>query len=316
MALAPLVLLLPVMVYARSVEDFDLTELLFSGVLLLLPTACAILNTAALRRSDISLGLITVALPLLLPFARETASDGVIQLLSLTTMDVLMRVGAMLLPVALLLLTTREQKQRLHFLFACAVLSLWYSVEFSAFPNVEIDPAIETPYFSFALVPLFLYVLAVAGRFDRLGLSFQPSPRGLSVASSNLAVFAVIAIPLGLVTGFLTPAFAGPTPFEAVARALMIFLLVALPEEILFRGSILTYLEEALKLHPNVLIAITALIFGAAHLNNPPNAGWYFVMATLAGVFYARTFLMTRNVAAAAAVHATVNWVWWLLFNG
>jgi hypothetical protein len=314
LALAPLILLLPLMAYARATEDFDLTEILFTGVLLLLPTTCAILNVAPLRRSDISLGLITVILPILLPFARETVSDGVVQ--PLTALDVLLRIGAAALPVLLLLLTTREQKTRLNFLFVCAVLSLWYAVEFAAFPQVSIESALEVTYFQLAVIPLFLYVLAVAGRFDRLGLSFQPTPRGLSVVTANFGLFAVLAIPLGLVTGFLTPTFAGPTLLEGAAQALLIFLLIALPAEILFRGTLLTQLEETLRLPAGVLIAITALIFGAAHLNNPPNAGWYAVLAALAGVFYARAFLATRNVAAAAVVHAAVNWVWWLLFNG
>jgi membrane protease YdiL (CAAX protease family) len=314
LALAPLILLLPLMAYARATADFDLTEVLFTGVLLLLPTACAILNVAPLRKSDISLGLITVALPILLPFARETASDGAIQ--PLTPLDVLLRIGAMALPILLLLLTTREQKERLNFLFVCAVLSLWYCVEFAAFPEVTIEPGLDVAYFQLAVIPMFLYVVSVAGRFDRLGLSFQPTPRGLSVVTANFGIYAVIAIPLGLVTGFLSPVFAEPTLLEAAAHALMIFLLIALPAEILFRGAILTQLEETLRAPAGILIAITALIFGAAHLNNPPNAGWYFVLATLAGVFYARTFLATRNVVSAGVVHAAVNWVWWLLFRG
>jgi len=314
LALAPLILLLPLMAYARATEDFDLTEILFTGVLVLLPTACAILNVAPLRRSDISLGLITVILPILLPFARETVSDGAMQ--PLTTLDVVLRIGAAALPALWLLLTTPEQKTRLNFLFVCAVLSVWYAVEFAAFPVVTIEPALEVTYFQLAVIPLFLYVLAVAGRFDRLGLSFQPTPRGLSVITANFGLFAALAIPLGLVTGFLTPNFAGPTLLEGAAQALLIFLLIALPAELLFRGALLTQLEETLRLPIGILIAITALIFGAAHLNNPPNAVWYAVLAGLAGVFYARTFLATRNVAAAAVVHTAVNWVWWLLFSG
>jgi membrane protease YdiL (CAAX protease family) len=95
-----------------------------------------------------------------------------------------------------------------------------------------------------------------------------------------------------------------------------IFLLVALPQEILFRGTILTYIEDAFQWPPALVIGASSLLFGAAHLNNPPNVGWYFALATLAGIFYARVFLATRNVTASAAVHAAVNWLWWLLFRG
>lgn len=313
-ALLPIVLLMPVFVFARTNDNFDITELLFTGVLLVLPVSLAVLNVPQLRAGDVSLGLITVLFPILLPFVREPSGMDVPP--PLTTIEIAMRVGAFLLPVLLLLLTRRQQKQHLNFLFVCAVLSLWYAVEFDAFPRVVIAPEISMHYFQLAVVPLFLYLLAVSGRFDKLGLNFQPSPRNISIASTHLGMFAVIAVPLGLITGYLTAQFAGPTPIDAIGRALGILLLVALPEEILFRGTILTYFEDTFQWPPALVIGVTSVLFGAAHLNNPPNVGWYFVLATLAGIFYARVFMATRNVTASAAVHAAVNWFWWLLFRG
>ncbi len=82
----------------------------------MLPTACAILNESQLRSSDIPLGLITAALPLVLPFARLAQTDA-----ALPTLDVLgvgMRVGALLLPVLLLLLTYTRAKTAIKF-FVC-----------------------------------------------------------------------------------------------------------------------------------------------------------------------------------------------------
>lgn len=318
MALLSLILLLPVMVYARSLPDFDPTELLFAGVLILLPTACAILNVPELRRADISLGLITVALPLVLPLARDTNSSTPVE--APTSLGLLLRVGAFLLPVLLLLLTTREQKQRLNFLFICAALSLWYAVEFDAFPAFAIASNVDVPYFQFAVVPLFLFVLSLAGRFDRLGLSFQPTPRNVSVVTANLGLCAAIAVPFGLVTGVLRPAFNGPSPLQVIVQAVTIYLLIALPREILFRGTLLTYLADTLRLDMNVTVAVISLIFGLSYLNHAlaVAAPWYWLVAltTITGVFYARAFLATRNVAASAVVHAAVNWLWWLLFRG
>jgi membrane protease YdiL (CAAX protease family) len=42
----------------------------------------------------------------------------------------------------------------------------------------------------------------------------------------------------------------------------------------------------------------------------------YFVLATIAGVFYARAYLATRNVGASAALHTAVNLLWKLFFVG
>lgn len=311
LALAPLV---PVAVYARATLELDPTGLLFSGVLIFLPAACAILNVSQLRRADISLGLITVALPLLLPYAPDSGIGALPE--PSTTFGIAMRVGAFLLPVALLLFTTREQKQRLNFLFVCAVLSLWYAVQFGALPALPIAHDVDVTYFQLAVIPIFLYVLAAAGRFDRLGMLFKPTPRGVSVVTANLALLAALSVPVGLVTGALVPAFQGPPLLEAAAQALSIFLLVALPQEILFRGTLLAYLEDVLHLDAGIAAVISGVLFGAAHLRGPADIGWTFILATLVGIFCARVFLTTRNIVAAGVVHAFARWVRWLLFGG
>jgi membrane protease YdiL (CAAX protease family) len=308
MALAPLLLLIPYVFYARLNGTLELSDLLLAGVLLFLPTALVMINSPALRGADVSLGLISVALPLVAPLLRNQ---------TINETNALLRVGAFALPVLLVLLTTRVQKQRLNFLFICAVLSLWYSVEFGAFPGFALPGQGATlSYFQLAVLPAFLYLLALAGRFGALGLSLQPSPRGLSIVITNLALFALIAIPFGLMTKFITPGFASPSPLSALGQLLSIYLFVALPEEILFRGALLRYLDDTLHWPQAAVVVLSALIFGAAHFDNPPNVGWYFVLASIAGVFYARTYLMTRNVGAAATLHALVDWIWALIFAG
>ncbi len=314
MALLALAPLAPVMLYAHVALNVELTGLLLIGALIFLPVACAILNVPRLRRADISLGLVTVAFPLLLPYAPDSGIGASPE--PLTTFDIATRIGAFLLPLALLLFTTRQQKQQLNFLFVCAVLSLWYAWQFGAFPAFPIVHDVEVTYFQLAVIPLFLYVLAVAGRFDRLGMLFKPSPRSVSVAAANLALLAALGVPTGLVTGALVPAFQGPPPLEAATQALNIFLLVALPQEILFRGTLLPYLQDALRLDAGVAAVISSVLFGAAHAHNSAGISWTFILATLAGILCARAFLATRNIVAAGVVHACARWVRWLLFSG
>ena len=61
------------------------------------------------------------------------------------TTEILLRLGAFALPALLVLLTTREQKSRLNFYFASAVLFIWYTVEFGAAPDVGLPPAVARP---------------------------------------------------------------------------------------------------------------------------------------------------------------------------
>ena len=116
-------------------------------------------------------------------------------------------------------------------------------------------------------------------------------------------------VSLGMVAwGFATERYALVPAF--------IFLFIALPEEILFRGVIHRYLERVLRWSQLATLLLSSVIFGAAHLNNPPNVGTYFLLATLAGIFYGRTFLRTGKVVPAAMVHLAVDWMWSVVFAG
>jgi membrane protease YdiL (CAAX protease family) len=217
----------------------------------------------------------------------------------------------------LILLTTREQKSRLNFYVAAAVLFIWYSVEFNAVPDVSLPiGAGLIGYMKLALIVLFLYIVTLSNRLPDVGFTFSLTRRDWRVALINFVLFAIIAIPIGLVTGFVKPSTALPSLLEIVGRGIAIFLFIALPEEILFRGVIHRYLERVLRWSRLATLILSSVIFGASHLNNPPNVGYYFILATLAGIFYGRTYLRTGKIVPAAIVHLLVDWLWNVLFAG
>lgn len=228
-----------------------------------------------------------------------------------------LRLGAFALPVLLILLTTREQKSRLSFYFASAVLFMWYSVEFGAVPDAGLPiGAGLIGYVKLALLVLLLYVVTLSHRLPEVGFTFSLNRSDWREVLINFALFAVIALPFGLVTGFIRPATVLPSFLEIAGRSVFIFLFIALPEEILFRGVIHRYLEGVLRWSQLATLLLSSVIFGAAHLNNPPNVGYYFILATLAGIFYGRTFVRTGKVVPAAGVHLAVDWVWSIFFTG
>lgn len=312
--LGALLLALPAVLLTPTQVEFDPADLIFAAMLLVLPVGCAVLNTPELRRNDIALGLMTTALPILLPLTRTP--NGSLFAVPLAFEEIVLRAGAFALPVALLLLTTSQQKQRLNFLLICAVLSTWYSVEFSAFPAMPIDPAVNLDCFYVAAILALLYALAASGWLPQVGFRFNLSLRELGVAVLSLALFAVPAIGIGLFSGFLKLELRPTTLLEALTQAGGIYLFVALPEEILFRGILLKYLRSTLAISTLPAVLLSAVIFGAAHLNNPPDVGWYFVLATLAGVAYGWAFLRTGKATLSALVHTGVNWIWWMVFSG
>jgi membrane protease YdiL (CAAX protease family) len=231
---------------------------------------------------------------------------------------IVLRLGAFALPVLLILLTTREQKSRLNFSFAAAVLFMWYSVEFGATPDVGLPPAASSliGYMKLALIVLLLYVVTLSDRLPEVGFTFSLNRRDWREVLINFALFGIIAIPIGLVTGFIKPATVWPSLLEIIGRGVFIFLFIALPEEILFRGVIHRYLERLLRWSQLATLMLSSVIFGASHLNNPPNVGYYFILATLAGMFYGRTFLRTGKIVPAAIVHLAVDWTWSVFFTG
>jgi len=239
------------------------------------------------------------------------------------TTELLLRLGAFALPALLILLTTREQKSRLNFYFASAVLFIWYTIEFGAAPDVGLPIGASVPlvvgligYLKLALIVLFLYVVTLSNRLPDVGFTFSLNRRDWREVLINFALFGIIAIPIGLVTGFIKPSTALPSLLEIIGRGVFIFLFIALPEEILFRGVIHRYLERVLRWSPVATLILSSVIFGASHLNNPPNVGYYFILATIAGIFYGRTFVRTGKVVPAVIVHLAVDWMWSVFFVG
>ena len=285
-----------------------LIESALAGAAIWLPTALVVNDRPALTPIHALVGLSALVMPLGIDVvlgARPTPAEAVL------------RAGAFALPVLLIALTTREQKSRLSFQFIAAVAFLWFSVEFGNLPDLSLpfqDGLIG--YLHLASIVLFLYLLTLAGRLPDLGFTFSIERKDWREAAVNFAAFAAIALPVGLLTGFVRPSSALPSIVDSAARGLAIFFFIALPEEILFRGTIHRYLERVLRWAPRLTLLSSSILFGASHLNNPPNVGWYFLLASVAGWFYGRTYLRTGKVVPAAIVHLMVDWVWSVFFAG
>jgi membrane protease YdiL (CAAX protease family) len=79
----------------------------------------------------------------------------------------------------------------------------------------------------------------------------------------NFLLFAPVAIPIGLLTGFITISGRQFSGWQVLLSALGIFFLIAIPEELLFRGIIQNFLEKTFR--NRYFTIVTSLIFGAAH---------------------------------------------------
>ena len=215
--------------------------------------------------------------------------------------------GAYLTIPAVLVCAGRAEAPDLVRVLGAAIV-LWLPIEFNLLPQLRLPPPDGLRAAPFAALATGLYLFLVACPLDRIGYTFRLSSRDLRIAVIATAAFAVVGLPIGLVTGFLE----WNPRLDAVRLAvapIAIYLVTGVPEEFLFRGLIQNTLERAIG---RAALPIASIIFGLAHL---PDVR-YALLATLAGVAYGWVYRATRRITASAVTHALVDWIWVLLLRG
>jgi len=191
-----------------------------------------------------------------------------------------------------------------------ALLLLWLPVELQYFEKFWNLPSGNPSYVLAKTLgmELALFCFVVVRRIEGVGYRFRLAFEDVVVGLIALAVFLSVGVPVALGTGFVTfsPHWAGAGRW--VMTALGIFFFIALPEEVLFRGLIFNMLQRMIKVGgPYTALVLSSVIFGLAHLNNPPADWRYVVLATLAGLCYGWAYLRTGSLLACAYTHALVD---------
>lgn len=256
----------------------------------------------------------------------------------------LLRVLIFLAVPTLLLQVRSNQKKPSDLLQVIAILAIWVPIEPDLFvlvvdffiPNVDLSsllsnlsllpsvdavllPGVRLPVHTLTAVALALYLFLVRHPVQGVGFTFQLGWRDIRNALSGLLAYSVLGLPLGLGIRFLHYNPALPGVLDLILGALGGYLLIALIEEVLFRGLILNLLSERIE-NKGVALVIASFVFGLAHLNNT-TAGYstpnwaYALMATMAGVAYGWVWLRTGKVTASAITHMLVNLVWGTFFT-
>jgi membrane protease YdiL (CAAX protease family) len=153
-------------------------------------------------------------------------------------------------------------------------------------------------------------------QFDGVGYNIVWGRNAVLAIVLYFGLLAIIVIPLGTALRFIRfdPSIAHwkSLPVDAVS----IFLLTAWPEELLFRGLLQNSLSRTLSSETGGWVA-ASFIFGLAHIgNNGVFPNWrYALLATIAGIFYGRTWRKTNSIFPSAIVHALVDTIWHLTFR-
>ena len=163
------------------------------------------------------------------------------------------------------------------------------------------------------LADVALYLYIVQRRLPGMGFDLKLRLRDLLVGVREWAIFAPIGIGLGLALGFLRFHDRLPTAGTLAATLLGTFILVAVPEELFFRGVLQNLLET--RLPRGKALALASVIFGLSHYIHGAVFNWrYVILAAVAGFFYGRAWRTDRRLAASAVSHTLVDSVWFTWF--
>ncbi len=159
------------------------------------------------------------------------------------------------------------------------------------------------------------YAFLVIRGLEDVGYRVTFRKGDLTDGLANFAAFAILGIPLAYVLGFITFHGMSVPAVVALFEFFGIYLTIAIPEELLFRGILQNLLVKTFtpKASGAQGLIIASVIFGASHLHHPPVPNWrYGILATLAGLFYGNAYRSKHHLAASALTHALVDTVWHL----
>jgi CAAX protease family protein len=173
----------------------------------------------------------------------------------------------------------------------------------------------EELYFFVPLIAVCagLCAFVVVRGLEDVGYSLAWRQRDLIRGVVNFAVYAILAVPLGYAMHFIRFRAHRVPAGELTFQFLGIYLSVAIPEELLFRGLLQNLLTKTIRRGPpgRHALIIASLVFGASHFHHPPIPNWrYCIMATVAGLLYGNAYQARGRISCSALTHTLVDTIW------
>ena len=225
--------------------------------------------------------------------------------------------SAIFVAVVFAMFGTLKQLANQEYTLTWTDLALWILlwIPFDLRWSMEMLPATRDTYTWWSITISAIAVIGWAGyRRADIGFNLVPKLKDLRIALMALGIIMVFVVPPGLLTGFLT--FHIPATYNIPKLAIHfvgLFLTVALPEELFFRGILLRGLDKVFS-KKWIPLVISSLAFGLMHWNNVstlPTQITYVCLAAIAGVGYGWAYRKSgNNLFAAILVHTLVDWTW------
>jgi membrane protease YdiL (CAAX protease family) len=223
----------------------------------------------------------------------------------------------LMLPVAvatlLVLAAKLDPQQRGHWLDFLVLFTLGLAVDLRWFEAAWPHPLVAAN--KLILLDAGLYGFHAIRQLSGVGFDLRWRKSDWKIGLREFAIYTPIAILLGLAIGFLHWHGHVDRPWLLPAMWLFTYLLIALPEEIFFRGWMQNLFER--RMGRSASLIVTAILFGLSHFNKRAvHFNWrYVLLASIAGIFYGRAWRSERRIAASSVTHACVDTVWGALLR-
>ncbi len=212
---------------------------------------------------------------------------------------------------------TLRQLSNKEFTFTWTDLALWILlwIPFDLRWSMQMLPAANDSYTWWSIAISTIGIIGWYGyRRADIGFNLVPRLKDIRIAFLALVLIMIIVVPPGLLTGFLS--FHLPQTYNIPKLTLHfvgLFLTVALPEELFFRGILLRGLDKMYS-KKWIPLVVSSLAFGLMHWNNASTLSTqitYVCLAAIAGLGYGWTYRKSgNNLFAAILVHTLVDWTW------
>ena len=255
-----------------------------------------------------------------LPYLIYAVPLGLFKLSSFAILAAMAVVGAFVF----VLFPLREQKLHWQDVLLIVVLaSPVVSGLTDLFRQIFPSPGDPVPRLDFLgklmVIPLGAFAFLCLREVDRADYRFSLRRSDLAIGFRWFLYSLPFTLAIAWATGFAhwqPDRFATWQAYTQIpAKAVGIYLVTALAEELCFRGVLQNLLGGSLGADAPAR-AIAALAFGAVHLGNGGFPNWGFAAtAAVAGWFYGAAWHEAKGVPAAAVTHTLTVLVWAFLFD-
>ena len=147
------------------------------------------------------------------------------------------------------------------------------------------------------------------------GFGFLPGRSDWAAGLRYFLLFLPIGFPLALWLRLIRFTPAEFVWWKVIGTFLGILWVVALSEELFFRGLLLTWLREWTG-NATAALLLSSALFGLCHLWFRAYPNWPMALtAAIAGCFYGRAFLRAGSIRAGMVTHALVVTLWRTIFS-